>query len=182
MNLEASKESTSNAANGNNRRDGGTVEETKREVVGGHDGRDEGHYHPQYGEKASKATTSNEVKGAGGLKEASKESTSKAANGDNRRDRGTVEKTKREVVGGHDGRDEGHYHPQYGEKASKTTTSGHRHTCHVSNGCDGCVGWDCFRRSVLFSFLFCFLSCSLSQFSTFRSKVLMKGGGYVTGG
>jgi hypothetical protein len=48
-----------------------------------------------------------------------------------------------------------------------------------------CDGGDCFF-GVLFCFLSCFpscfLSCFLSQFFlTFRSKVLMKGGGYVTG-
>jgi hypothetical protein len=32
--------------------------------VGGHDGRDEGHYHPQYGEKASKATNDGEFNAA----------------------------------------------------------------------------------------------------------------------
>jgi hypothetical protein len=38
------------------------------------------------------------------------------------------------------------------------------------------------RGLFLFGVLFCFLSCFLSQFLTFRRKVLMKGGGYVTGG
>jgi hypothetical protein len=32
--------------------------------VGGYDGRDEGHYHPQYGEKASKATNDGEFNAA----------------------------------------------------------------------------------------------------------------------
>jgi hypothetical protein len=55
-----------------------------------------------------------------------------------------------------------------------------------SDGCDGSDG-DA-MEGIVFGVLFCFvfflvfLSCFLSQFLTFRSKVLMKGGGYVTGG
>jgi hypothetical protein len=52
-----------------------------------------------------------------------------------------------------------------------------------SDGCDGNDG-DA-MEGIVFS-AFCFFPVSfpvfLSRFSTFRSKVLMKGGGYVTGG
>jgi hypothetical protein len=87
------------------------------------------YYHPQYGEsrqarsggtidggdiehrasycmnlEASKVTTQNKIKGAGGSQGASRESTS---NGSNRQVGGTVETSRGEVLGGHDGRTEG---------------------------------------------------------------------------
>jgi hypothetical protein len=89
MNLEASKMTTRNESKG-----AGGPQQASRDSTS----------NAREGEKASKTTTSNEVKGAEGSQRASRDSTDDA---DNRRVGGTVEMTRGDVSGGHDGRTEG---------------------------------------------------------------------------
>jgi hypothetical protein len=89
MNLEASKVKTRNERKG-----AGGPQQASRESTS--DARD--------GEKASQTTPSTEIKGADGSQKASRDSTSSA---NSRRVDGTVETTRGDVSGGHDGRTEG---------------------------------------------------------------------------